>query len=194
MQSKMSGFQFNFNRTQQNIYVPRTVVFVWGRLQLNWFQEPGACMLPRQAHFLSKLPAKHKPKCRFMSHSFWEGYYKLTQSLPRTLTIPTVISSSARVSIGSWIWKKFVFSKSMPTFHCPQSPDRGLNRELQHWVWRAVYQQHSCFTFPVLSYCPSPSEIFTSNCTQCFYPRQLPWGALKYQQLIKIQTKYRLLR
>lgn len=149
-------------------------MFVWGRLQLNWFQEPGACMLPKQAHFLSKLPAKHKLKCRFMSHSFWEGYYKLTQSLSRTLTIPTTISSPARVSIGSCIWKKFIFSKPIPTFHCPQSIDRDLNGELHHCVWRAVYQKHN-FHLSSLVLLPfsiknKPHLIGLSVSTPCNFP------------------------
>lgn len=154
-------------------------MFVWRRLQLNWFQKPGACMLPKQAHFLSKFPAKHKLNWRFISHSFWEGYYKLSQSLSRTPTIPATISSPMRLSTSSWICRKFIFCKSIFTLSCPQSTERCLKRELHPCAERTPFLSSAplfqLFHFSSLVLLPSAIKNIPISLHLAFLPpRQLP--------------------
>lgn len=156
---------------------------MWGRLKLNWFQKPGACMLPKQAHFLSKLLAKHKLKYRFMSHSFWEVYSKLTQSLSRTLTILPIISSPM-MGLNRLLDLEVHIPQYMPTFCCPQSTDRGLNGELHHCVASFL---STAWLFHLSSLVLLPWSIKNTPISlhSMFPPHATSPPAIKYWQLIK---------
>lgn len=167
-------------------------MFVWGRLRLNWFQKPGVCVLPKQVHFLSKLPAKHKLKYRFMSHSFWEVYSKLTQSLSRTLTIPVIISSPMMGLKRLLDLEEVHIPQYIPTFHCPQSTDRGLNGEL-HYCVASFLSTAQLLHLSSLVLFPFSIKNIPTSLHSVFPPHTTYLSAIKYWQIIKPQTNHKLL-
>lgn len=95
-------------------------------------------MLPKQSHFLSKVPIKHKLKWSFISHS-----EKATINLHSPIQDTNhsynhqFLNDESQKAPG--FGEKFIFPKCVSTFHCPQSTDRCLNRKLSHCAERTFF-------------------------------------------------------
>lgn len=161
----MFWLQLNFNRIQQ----------------ISMCQELYVCMRKAAIKLVPRSWCLYAPKAGtfpFQASSQDTNFSGGPWATPETATIhshsphlghePFLQSSvpHPRVSIGSWNWRNFIFSKSKSTFHCPQSTGKCLKREVHHCAERTSFLLTAqLFYLSSLCYCPSPSKIAPFNCT-----------------------------
>lgn len=132
---------FNFILIEFNKYwcAKDYYMFVWRRLQLNRFQEPvPVCSQNRHITF-----PNFQPNTDLSGGSratpFSEGYCKSQGIFLGHQPFLQSSVSQPRDSTGSWIWRKFIFCKSILTLRCPKSIYRCLKRECHQWAERTCF-------------------------------------------------------